>query len=315
MVTLEQTQQLKDLLGISQSVVVILGPSASPDQVASALAFVSALEQQGKTMVIVSPRELKGTAAQFDQVSQIQTQLGNRDLTVGFEYHPEAVDKVSYHIDEASHRFYLVIKPQKGQPPLDTSTVEYSYTGAEADLLFLVGVQQLESLEQLYFGYEQLYSDTPVVTFDSYQPSFGTINIDGSGLSSLSESMVRLLQQLEFQATPESATNLLTVIEEATEGFKAPITSAETFETVAYLLRLGARRAPRKKSTQRIEFQSDSFATALKAVKPIEVKTIEVPQVVSAKLLKVTALTPKKAKTKESAPDHQPNQLSPGGGG
>src|SRR5690606_36893853 len=84
---------------------------------------------------------------------------------------------------------------------------------------------------------------TTTVTFHTFQPEIGTIKLDASGASSLSEAMAQLLWQLQLSVTQVDATNLLTVIEQSTQNFRSLSTSAETFETVAQLLRQGARRS------------------------------------------------------------------------
>jgi hypothetical protein len=176
-------------------------------------------------------------------VQDLNTQLGKQNLVIEFDYEESAVDKVSYHIGEESGKFYLTIKPKKGSKPLDKSRVDFTYAGADADLIFLVGVHDLETLDQLYFGYEPLYENAFVVTLNSFKPELGNVQIDLSGGSSLSESLVGLLTGLEIPVTEEMATNLLRGIEQATDNLQSFAASADTFEVVAKLLRSGARRA------------------------------------------------------------------------
>lgn len=245
MINADQTNQIKDLLAIAPTVLVVLAPEATTDQAAAAAALYLSLQAAGKHVSFLTPRDQPQLPSNISALDQLQTQLGNQDLTVSFPYRPEAVDKVSYHLDEDNQKFYLVIKPQKGQTPLDPAAVEYSYTGADADLIFLVGIHTYESLEQLYFGYETLYEKVPVITFHTFEPAIGSIKVDASGTSSLSESMVGFLFAIGTPPESEAATNLLWAIEEATDNFRSFATTAETFDMVAYLLRQGARRQKR----------------------------------------------------------------------
>jgi hypothetical protein len=246
MITTDQLNQLRDLLPAANTILILTTAQPTLDQAAAATSLYLALQAAGKQPLLLSPQVTEGGVwSSLAGKENVQTQLGNKDLSISFQYQPEAVDKVSYHIDEQSQRFYLVIKPQKGQRPLDSNTIQFEYTGAEADLIFLIGVHTFESLEHLYFGYEQLYQDATTVTLHTFEPEIGSIKLNASGASSLSESLVFLFRGLELPLSAEAATNLLAAIEEVTDGFRSLSVTADTFETVSFLMRSGARRARR----------------------------------------------------------------------
>jgi nanoRNase/pAp phosphatase (c-di-AMP/oligoRNAs hydrolase) len=270
MITSDQVTQLKELLSTARSLVVVLSPSPTFDQVASATALMLTLQAQGKEVMLVGPDRSKISPEELAGIDQLKTELGHQNLHVSFDYNPTSVDKVSYHIDEEQQKFFLVIKPQKGHKPLDTSSVNFTYAGAEADLVFLVGVHQLESLEQLYVGYEELYQNATLVTLHTFEPDLGHIKLNSSGFSSLSEATGTLLLHLATEITAEVATNILAGIEASTENFKSLTTTADTFELVARLMRSGARRLKRKVAP----VQAQSLAAVLnnrKIEKPLSV--------------------------------------------
>ncbi|MFH2118616.1 MAG: hypothetical protein ABII10_02690 [Candidatus Paceibacterota bacterium] len=239
MIALEQISSLKEYLQTAQSVLIILGPDPTNDQLAVASATYLGLKALKSEVGIFAPKKIEGP---FASLKEINTELGKQNLIVEFDYHEDAIDKVSYHIGEENNKFYLTIKPKKGKKPLDKASVDFHYAGADADLIFLVGVHDLEDLNQLYFGYESLYENAFVVTLNSFQPEIGTVQIDLSGTSSLSESLVGLLDGLEIPINEEMATDLLRGIETNTQGLQSFSASAETFEIVAKLLRSGGRR-------------------------------------------------------------------------
>ena len=239
MIALEQVSSLKEYLQTAQSVLVILSSKPTNDQLAVASALYLGLINLNKEVGFYAPKKIEGS---FAGLQNIQTELGKQNLIVEFDYHEDAVDKVSYHIGEETNKFYLTIKPQKGKKPLDKNSVNFTYAGADADLVFLVGVHDLEDLGQLYFGYESLYENAFVVTLNSFQPELGTVQIDLSGTSSLSESLVGLLDSLEIPINEEMATDLLRGIETNTQNLQSFSANAETFEIVAKLLRSGGRR-------------------------------------------------------------------------
>lgn len=240
MIDSEATSSLKEYLPTAKTVVVIVGPKPTDDQLAVASSLYLGLTASGKDTGIYAPKKLGSNS--FAGLEDLSQELGKQNLVIEFDYDETAVDKVSYHIGQETGKFYLTIKPKKGAQPLDKSTVDFSYAGADADLVFLVGVHDLEKLDQLYFGYESLYENAFVVTLHSFKPELGTLQLDLSDTSSLSESFVGLLEELELNLTEGMATNLLQAIESVTNGFQSRTANAATFETVAKLLRAGARR-------------------------------------------------------------------------
>jgi len=234
--------EIKNILDKSQSILVMLVPNAKYDQAASCIAVYEALAQKypQKEITLLSPEQI--TTPNLLGQENFKQKLGSKDLSVSFDYDEKAVDKVSYHIDEEKKKFYLIIKPQKGQKPLNTSQVSFDYTGAEADLIFLFGVHELGQLEHLYSNYESLYNQAALVTVHNFEPEIGNFKIDLSGKSSWSEAVLALIAGLELELTSAAATNLLLSIEEATNHLNSFTATADTFEVVAKLLRAGAKR-------------------------------------------------------------------------
>ncbi len=241
----DQLIQITQLATAAQTILVIFPESATLDQVAAALALHQGLLQLGKQSQLLSPTQINPNFSNLITPDSVATQLGNKDLHVIFDYSAEKVDKVSYHIDEERQKFLLVVQPQKGQTPLDPSSVQFELAGAEADLIFLIGVRDFEQLDQLYAGYEQLYKDVTTISLNSYASTIGTVNLDSSGSAALSEAIMPLLEQMGVAVQDDLATNLLSGIETSTDGFKSMTTSATTFEAVAKLMRNGARRLKR----------------------------------------------------------------------
>ncbi len=154
-------------------------------------------------------------------------------------------------------KFYLTIKPKKGFSPLSDKNVEFSYTGAEADLVIVIGVNELDSLGEFYFGYENLYNQAAIVSINKYETEFGNIKFDASQLSCYSEFVFQLISSLDLFVSSESATNLLRGISEETNNFSSFSTTANTFEVVAKLMRAGARRISGNKNAVSQAFVKD----------------------------------------------------------
>lgn len=242
MLTPDTIELLKNQVSNAESILVVFPAQVKFDQVASALSLFLGLEELKKNVTVASPAPVTVGLSSLVGIDRVSNQLGNKNLQVTFDYKEEAVDKVSYHIDEESRKFHLVIQPKKGAKPLLTESVMFSYTGVEADLVFVVGAHSLDDLEQLYYGQEEFFQNTTVVSINSYETTFGSIKVSTAGSASSSEVMAYLLQELGVTLSADIATNLLAGIEDATNSFTSLAASADTFEIAAKLLRLGARR-------------------------------------------------------------------------
>ncbi len=242
-----ELQRLAELLQPAKSVLVVVGESATTDRLAAATALVMALTELGKETAAYAPKtapELIGQEATdlIQGSDQIKTSLGKQNLVISFEYVESAVDKVSYAIGQDSQRFYLTIKPQAGALPLDPATVQFDMAGTTADLIILLGEHDLMSLNQLYYGYEDTYANTPLVIIHSFIPDIGTIHFNVADFSSYSEAMAMILGGLQIDISAAAATNLYAGMFVATKSFSELSVQAETFEIAAELLRRGARR-------------------------------------------------------------------------
>lgn len=219
----------------------MVSPKATFDELASASAIFSGLQVADKDVKLLAPSTLKQSFG-ISKLDELKTEIGYQNLLISFDYNEEAVDQVGYHIGEGTNKFYLTIKPKKGHEPLDSDTIEFSYTGAETDLIITVGVEDLEELEQLYFGYEKLFQDAPVISIYEYPTEFGTVRYDVSENTCYAELVTQLMSSAELHIGSEEATHLLSSIEQQSRGFKSTKTTADTFDVVASLLRLGATR-------------------------------------------------------------------------
>lgn len=242
MMTAESLSTITSLLPSAESVCIFFPAKASPDLILSAVTFARGLRNLGKNVTVSCPGPISDRFKQFVGVSEVSKELGNKNLDVSFPYDQERVDKVSYHIDDETQTFHLVVQPRKGAKPLDSNQVSYTLTGAEADLLFAFGVDQLEDLEQLYIGYEQLFEQTSLISIHTYDTAYGSVKVNIAGSASYAEVVAYLLQELNVTFDAEISTNLLTAIESATQTFRSLSVTAQTFEIAGKLLAMGARR-------------------------------------------------------------------------
>jgi hypothetical protein len=283
MIDQAQTAKFKDILTLSKNTLVIfpsLSNVADLDLFLASYCLFTFLSDKSEARLLSPKFKLKMPAeiSALLKLQKVEGQLGKENLLISFPYQEEHVDKVSYYIGEQDQRFYLTIKPKSGVTPLDSAQVEFSYAGTQADCLVLLGVEDLENLEQLYFAYESLYknNNNHLVTINSFIPDFGTLNLDISPANSYCEAVFYLLKDLaedgDFLAQSNLPTLLLYGIEHKSNGLQALTVNAQTFMAVAELLNLGANRLfhlaeekkPKLKKPEEIKVQNSLRAHSIK---------------------------------------------------
>jgi len=240
-------QKLQQALSPAQSILVTMPQSLNLDKVAASLALYLSLKKTGKAVTVVCPQSIKVEFSQLVGVDKVTDKIGNRNLTVSFDYVKDSIEKVSYNIEGS--KFNILIQPKTGYPPLDAKKVSYSYSGTDSELIFIIGTQRFEDLGRLYENERSLFSEKQVVNID-YNPKntgFGEINIFNPQASSYSEIVAIILKTINLPCDGDIATNLLLGLQSATNNFQSPNVSADTFEVAAYCLRAGAKWIGEKK--------------------------------------------------------------------
>lgn len=244
MVNQNQASQLQSALATAQTIAIALPGNPSFDKVAAGLGLYLSLVRAKKTVDIASPTEMKVEYSSLVGIDKIKDAFqGSKDgLVISFDYLEEAIEKVSYNIE--NNKFNLVIKPKAGHPPLDSEKVEYSYSGGKADLIFVVGASSLKDLGNLYQDNQELFQETQIINLDTNHRNqeYGWLNLVDSTIASISEQVATLIGQLRLPTDEDIGSNLLLGIERATNRFTSSKVGPDTFEAAAFCLKIGARR-------------------------------------------------------------------------
>jgi nanoRNase/pAp phosphatase (c-di-AMP/oligoRNAs hydrolase) len=235
-------QNLNTALKSAKDVLILLPLQANSDSVAAGLGLMHALATE-KNVTIGSSISLQ-VAQNLPGFDQITTKLGNRNLVISLKVDSrESIDKVSYNLDETGKVFNLVIQPKKGHPPLKSNDIDYAYSGIQTDLIIVVGANRLEDLGQIYKEEQKLFTDVTTIAIGrSNQAKFAQFHYASPEATSLSETVSDLLVSMDHNLSANSATCLLSGIDAATGNLTSPGVTAQTFETVAKLMRAGAQR-------------------------------------------------------------------------
>jgi nanoRNase/pAp phosphatase (c-di-AMP/oligoRNAs hydrolase) len=235
----DQLQALKTKLGTAQSVLLTIPENPSQDIVASALAFYLSLKQSGKSISVVSSSSPVVRDSHLVGLDKITSDVGGANLVITLDVPENAIDKVTSNT-EGGH-LNLIVNPAKGIPPLTAQNVKFSYSGAAADLVIVVGAADLKDVGALAEKEHELFAKERLVNISNQVGSFGEINITDPS-SSNAELVTALLKELALPLDIDIANNLMRGIEAATDGLSSPNMTADTFEALAILYRAGARR-------------------------------------------------------------------------
>ena len=237
-------QPLKETLTKAQDVLVLLPQNAGQEMITGALGLYQALNQAGKSALIACPTSLSASSRSLSGGDQIAAKIGNRNLVVSLKVtQRDSIDKVSYNLDEDTKTFNLIIQPKKGNPPLKRDDVTYSYSGAQADLIIIVGANRLEDLGFFYEEERKLFTDAKTVSLHRFpSPTFADYQILDANVSGFGELAYELAQELGLTLTADAATNFLAGIDLATNNLQNSNLKPDTLEHMAQLLRAGGLR-------------------------------------------------------------------------
>lgn len=236
--------QVSSALKAANSILLLLPPQPDADSIAAATALHLTFKQAGKTSTIGCSTPIKLEQSMLFGIADIKQNIGRQNLIVSFAYKEEAVENVSYDIDEATGKFNLRIRPRPGADPLDTKAVEFTYSGASADAVITFAVSSLEELGRLYAEEKEFLDAAKIINLSGKPQNvqFDCINLSAKVPVSLSEATSNLFPKLELAPTADAASNLYQQLITSTQNFASPSVTATTFDAAAFLLRSGARR-------------------------------------------------------------------------
>ena len=239
-------EPVKSALASAKAILILLPQNPQLDAVAAGLALYLSLAQSGRQVNVGCASQMTVEFNRLYGVDKISPQIGNQNLVISFDYPEDSLEKVAYDKDPANQKFRLTIEPKPGQTPPDANSVEFSYSGASADLIFVVGAGKLTDLGTIYQSEKALFEKDGLtlinLTHIDRAESFGSVNLYDPTAAAACEITAAVLENLGLPLDQDIATNLLAGIEAATVNFTQGKLTADTFDTVAKLMRLGAQR-------------------------------------------------------------------------
>ncbi|TSC72276.1 MAG: phosphoesterase RecJ domain-containing protein [Parcubacteria group bacterium Gr01-1014_38] len=235
--------QTLEVITRAQRGILLAVPADPPtDAFAAMLGLSLALDRLGKPATVVSPsfvpehlRFLPGTSQVRDRVeipAEIILELPLRGA------HPHEV-----RWDEVGDHLRVTVRASAGLAVADRD-VRVRSGAYPWDAAVTVGASRLHALGPLYAEHHRFFSETPLLNIDrgTANEFFGTVNLVSSTASTVSEVILELLETLGGVQTlaPEVATCLLAGIAAATDSFRTPTLTPQTFQAASRLLRQDA---------------------------------------------------------------------------
>ncbi len=300
--------KIVEIITKGQNGVILLPANATSDAVAAGTSLYLGLLKQGKNVAIVCSTPIKSDYIGSDKI-QPSLSVGGDNLVVSFPYSDGAIDKIDYHIQ--GDKFNLVIAPRQGFPKLNPNQVSYSYTGGSFDFVITIDAPNLNALGTIYSENQTQFQGKEIINIDRHLTNafFGTANFVNKTSSSTSELVLKLLTDAQIEIDKDMATNLYSGITFATNSFTSYSVNAETFETIAKLLKLGA--------SKRIQSQAPVAQRPFSQPSSQPVFSIKQPGVERQPLQNISTVESQESQSKEGAQNPQdwlkPNIFKGGG--
>jgi hypothetical protein len=235
----DQLNALRAKLQEVNSVLITFAAVPNQDSIAAALAFYLSLKSSGKKVVIASSNPVTVRDSHLVALDKVKTDIGGNNLVITLNVPEDRVDKVTSNT-EGGH-LNLIINPREGAEPVTEKDIVFSYSGAVADLVLVIGAADLKDIGSLAEKEIELFTKSTIANISNQVGSFGAINITDPS-SSNSELVTALLKELALPMDVDIANNLMIGIEAGTDNLSSPNMTADTFEALAVLYRTGARR-------------------------------------------------------------------------
>jgi len=240
---LNEIQQIKQEIENCRHVLIVFNNHENTDATASALALLSFLEKNNKSVDIACPNFTPSKNLGFlTGLKNIKSELEHlQKLIIKVDVSHAKIESLSYDIKDNWLSIYLT--PKNGlltKDELRTAQSAYKY-----DLIITLGVSELETLGQMFLNNTDLFYRTNIINID-YQAAnerYGQINFVDLNATSISEMIYRLSKNIwEIKLEENNATALLTGMIAATHSFKTTNVTPLTLQAASELINHGANR-------------------------------------------------------------------------
>jgi len=239
----EISAQIKQLIDKSRRILITSAKQFTGDGLATVLALAQILGKLNKnTEVIIDSFDPPVEYQFLPQINQVKPEVKKiKKYLISLDISQTGIDDLVY--DIAGNNLRIHLEPKKGvwvPEDLKFLTSEFSF-----DLIFTIGVAELESLGSLYDHHRDLFYQIPVINVDNspMNDNYGHINLVDITAASCAEIVYQLFKTLEPGVFDTAiATCLLTGMMAATRSFKTGNVTPDSLKLASELINLGANR-------------------------------------------------------------------------
>jgi nanoRNase/pAp phosphatase (c-di-AMP/oligoRNAs hydrolase) len=238
----ENYEFFANLISQAKSILILVRKNPDTDALAAALFLKNTLTALGKKIQIVAEGEIPST---FKHLStELVTKIEPKKLVVSFNWHKNAVEKVSYNLD--GENFNFIVSPREGS--IEKNEVEISHKGDESDLIIALGIPALTNLDN---NEREYLRGKEVINIDNSTNNqlFGKLNLVNDTSDSICGIVGKLIEDNQFNSTAEAADFLLVGLKSTTDNFNS-VSDPTTFEVAAFCARIKKGMKLRKKDKE-----------------------------------------------------------------
>lgn len=233
------TQKAIDLIEKSEHLALLLPSSPSIDALAAAEALARMLEARGKAVGYTTSPPAVSHPEKFKKLVSLNALP--KEFIISLDTSQSPISQLRY--EKGEEKIDVIFSPQSFA--IRDQYVSFREGKTICDCAIMLGISDTDSVSNLS-PTPEFFTETPLINFDRSADNkrYGEANLVDPTKSSLSEVIYAFLSA--FHSSPlaaEEATLLLGGMVEATKGFRAPETTADTLLASSELMRLGARLA------------------------------------------------------------------------
>lgn len=233
----EPKKQLVDRIHQAQNILVTVSNNPSVDQLAAAIGLTLALNKLDKHATAVFSGQVPNTLEFLKPQETLEKNTDSlRDFIIALD--KAKADKLRYKVEDEVVRIFIT----PFRTSLSEKDLNFSQGDFNVDVVVCLGVKEQNDLDQAITAHGRILHDATIASLsNTEQGSLGSINWVDTGVSSLSEMAVSLLEGLDKKVIDNQiATALLTGIVASTDRFSNSKTSPRTMSASSTLMAAGA---------------------------------------------------------------------------
>lgn len=232
-------QSIIDRLQQANNVLVTVKKDPNVDQLAACIGLTLFLNKLGKHATAVFSGKVPSTIEFLKPEDTIEKNTDSlRDFIIALD--KSKADKLRYKVEDKIVKIFIT--PYRTS--LSEKDLDFSQGDFNVDVVMALGVEAQTDIDAAITAHGRILHDATVISVDNKQGgNIGTLHLEDTQASSISESIVELCEQMKPDSFDgQMATSFLTGIVAETERYSNTKTSPRTMTMSAKLMAAGANQ-------------------------------------------------------------------------